>query len=194
MNVRFVLFESPYSLIPILVGLEIVLLHFWSRRRTPLTGWTAVGGLIAIPLLVAVQILVVTDRERIIRICRELAKATAQADTTALGRHIAANFAINSPGRVSNKAGLLDEFERILSKWDVEEERLSAFDVAVDGHTARATFHATCRLISNDLMIPRHVSKWKLEFAKLDTVWLVTHIRPSSTPPWKRGSLPDLFH
>lgn len=193
MSIRSILFEAPYTLIPILVGVELVLLGIWSRRRTPLTGRMALGGLIAIPLLVAAQFLVVTEQERIIRLCRELAKAVGQADIAAIGPHISEDFQVRCGDRLLEKSELLDEVERVLAKWDVEEERLGAFEIVVHGEAATSAFQATCRLISNDLEVPRHVSRWRIKLAKTDAAWQVTHIQPVATALSPYDSLLDLL-
>lgn len=167
----------------------MILLHLWSRRRTVLTGRMAVAGLAAIPLLVAVQLLVTTDRERIIAICGELARAAGQADVMAFGGHISEDFQIVEGQRVWGKAELLDAFEQVLRRWDIEEERLGKFETVVSGDSAETTFRATCRLISNDLMVPRHVSKWELSLVKIEGKWRVTHMKP----PAGRGRHYDLL-
>ncbi len=193
MTVRSILFESPLKLILVLLVVEFVFLQVWSRRRTRRTGWLAVGGLIAIPLLLAVQYLVVTEHERITRVCETLADAVGDGDALAFARHIAVDFSVERGERHWDKAELMEDFQRVLTRWDVQEERLSGFEIEVRDHSAVASFRASCRLISTDLMVPYHVSYWRLAFAKRDGAWRVTHVQRVSSDREPRGLAPDLF-
>ena len=67
------LFERPAYLIPAVVSAELILLLIWRRWQTPPARQAVRLGLILFPMMIVVQSLVTTDRERIVLVCRQLA-------------------------------------------------------------------------------------------------------------------------
>jgi len=178
MSLRVILLESPLQLLVVLVFLDFILLHIWTRRRTRLTARLAWAGLIAVPVALTLQYLVVTDQERLRNSCRRLARATGQADVAGFARFIADDFVAERRGRRADKSELLRQFEELLTRWDVQEERLSDFTYEVAADQANVEFQASCRLVSNDILVPYHVSRWRLTFRRDGDAWRVTHIEP----------------
>lgn len=178
MKLSATVFESPWTLVPAFVALEMVLLAVWQRRRTPWTGRAAAAGLAAIPLSVAAQALVVTDAEHIERLCRDVASAVARGDLAALRGQLSDQFAAAGTGEELGKSELLDRARRALQRWSVEEQRLSDFHTEVHADRATVTFQVSCRLTTDDRVVPRHVSRWRLTAHSTGGVWKVTGLRP----------------
>ncbi len=193
LNVRSIMFESPWALVPILVFIELVLLQIWQWRRSVLTGRLAAGGLAAIPLLIVLQVVVVTDAERIRSLCRRMAAAVGRGDIPGLGGHIADGFHAEIRGETWGKTELLAGAKRALTRWDVQEERLGGFEIDLEDDEARVNLRATCRLITEMGIIPRHVSFWRLTLRRTNGSWEVVHVKPIRSRWMPYDTLEDLL-
>ena len=181
-------------LIPTLVVIETVLLRIWSWRRTQRTGAVAIAGLIAIPVLVFIQAIVVTDAEAIRRVCRQMADAVAKGDVDAVADCLSDRFRIEDGDRIWDKSAVVERIRGVLSeRWDVEEQRLSAFKISVAHQRATATFKATCRLITSEMMIPHHESFWRLTMVAEEGTWRAERIEPVRTRWFPYDSLADVL-
>ncbi|MHC4065512.1 MAG: hypothetical protein ACYSUI_13585, partial [Planctomycetota bacterium] len=150
MAIQAFLFERPLLLIPVLVAAQFVLIVVWSRRRTRKTRRLVWAGLVAWPVLVILNALVVTDRERLTGICRDLAEAVSRTDAEAFAEHISQRFQ-SDPGRNGtswDKSALLQRVEGTVKTYRVEEPRLRAFEIDLDGDRATVRFAATCRIVT----------------------------------------------
>lgn len=177
--------ESRIALLVLAAFVEFWLLWAWARRRTRRTRRLALGGLLAAPLLVVVQALVVTERERIVAVCHKLARAVEAGDVDGFGAHIADGFADGSIDRDR----LLASLTRALARVRVEEARLSGFKLSVDGARGQVDFQAGCRLVAADFIDGRVLSRWKLSFVLLGGEWRVIAIQPVPTPTFPYQSL-----
>ena len=182
-------------LIPVLAAVLFLLIAVWSRRRTPRARRAVWGGFVVFPLLVLLQALVVTDRERLIGICHDLANAVRRADVNAFGEHISPLFQSDpGPGSVTwDKAVLLERFESAKSTYRIEEPRLRTFEIRVDGARAVVRFAATCRIVTAEQIITRHLSNWELIFERQTGGWRITNIRPRSSRLFPYRRLHDLL-
>lgn len=183
------LFERPLLLIGLLAIVEFILLWLWARQPTARARWAALAGLALAPVLLWVQAMVVTDRERITAVCRKMADAMEAGDVAALGRHVAPLFAVGDVGRTD----LLESLTRVLSRIRVEEPRLSDFEVSVERDRARASFQAACRLVTQSAIESGMVSRWELSFREIDARWQVVEIKPLPTPWFPFRSLQELL-
>ncbi len=175
--IRWLLFESRIALLTALGLVEFVLLWIWARRRTRRTRRRAGVGLVVAGLLLSVQALVVTDREKIMAICREMACAVEEGAVDQVGRHVASDFAAGGVDR----AGLLAGLTRMLTHVHIEEPRLSDFEVLVTGNEAQVTFQARCRVASAELVEGGIISRWELTFRRVGDRWQVVAIQPLPT-------------
>lgn len=192
MSIQSILFESPYAVLPCLMAAAVVAVWIWLRRRTRLTGRLAIGVIAAIPILFALQATVVTDRERARGVCEALAGALSDGDLRVLATHISDDFRIGSGDRAWSKSDFLARCKNTLSIWDIDDAQLSRFDISVDGALATARFQATCRLISADIMVARHISRWKVELVRVGEFWRVRAVVPIRSRSLPFDSLADL--
>ena len=192
LSIQSILFENPYALLPFLIPAALVLVWTWDRRRTRLTERLAIGGIATIAILVVLQAVVVTDRERVRRVCEALAGALCDGDLRALATHVSDDFRIESGDRVWHKSDFLFHCEDTLSVWDIDEVRLRRFNISIDGDLATAKFQAVCRLISADIMVARHVSGWKIELVPAGESWRVRAVVPVRSRSLPYDSLADL--
>ena len=186
---QWLLLENRIALLTVVAFAEFWLLWAWARWRTRRTRRLALGGLVVGCLLLIAQTLVVTDREKISSVCREMACAIEEGDVQGVGEHIAEEFAVDSIDREA----LLASLARILTQVRVEEPRLSGFDVSVDGDQAHANFQARCRLVSSEFFEGGRPSRWELTFLWLGDRWRVIAIRPVPTPTFPYRTLREVI-
>jgi hypothetical protein len=123
-----------------------------------------------------------------------MADAVEQGDVEVLASHLSVQFRIEDGDKYWNKSAVVDRIRRALSsRWDVQEERLSAIEISIEGGLATVAFQATCRLVTSEMVIPRHVSLWRLTMAKEEGTWRVTNAEPIRTRWVPFDSLADLL-
>ena len=188
------LFERPAYLIPAVVLAELVLLLIWRRWPTPATRQAARLGLILFPLMIVVQSLVTTDRERIVLVCRQLASAVEDADTDRLADYLSdGSTAQSAQGTALNKAALRARLSQLLSKYHIEELRLRDIDVELDESTVRVRFRAICRVVARSAIYPRMVTSWLLHLESVDQGWRVSRVQQIRSPVIGLDLLSDSF-
>lgn len=192
---RALLFENPYALIPLLLVIDLGAIWYWSRRRTRRTGRTAIGALLASAALVVLQWVVVTDRERVVGVCRAMASAAGRGDVDAFAELVSDDFQWSGRDDAEfGKAELVEAFRRGFKQWNVEEERVSQVNVSVDGERATVAFSVSCRLISDEIMIRWHTSRWRVDLTQRDRDWVVTNVAPVRTLVFPFDTLGDVIN
>lgn len=169
------------------VGVQFVLIALWSWRRSGRCARAVWGGFAVLPLLLVVSSLLVTDRERIILLCEQLAEDVEAHDVAAIDRRLAEDFRIDGHDRTE----FLDRLEGTLSRYRVWDVKLRSFQVSFPRpDVATATFHATARVRSEDLLYEWIAASWKLTFVRRGESWLVTGIaRERDHNPFQLGDL-----
>jgi hypothetical protein len=187
---RAVLFEQPLYLIPILVIVLFVLVRVWARRRTARTARAVWIGLAVAVLLLVMQALVVTHRERIVLVCRAMATAVQDGDVPAIASHVADGFEAEG----YDKTAFVSRLKQTLTRVHVEDAKLGGFEVTVEGgRTARAVFTASARLILPDSVTYRSASRWDVHFERISGVWRMVSVKPISTPTFPFDHLRDVL-
>ena len=182
------LFESPWLLAPTLLVAQLALVGIWSSRRPPLPRRIILGGFLTCPLLLLVQAWVQTDRERLIDICRQMARRVEAVDPPGFVEFLAQDF--HSSGRSADgpldARDMLDELRQLLNTYRIEQPRLRRFHVLVTGDQANVRYAATCRVITPDQVWPLINSAWELDFVRQDGQWRVVTLdmRPTPTLPF----------
>ena len=184
------LFERPWLLLLVLVGLEFTLIVLWSRWRSAKLSrliWTVLA---AIPILLVLGHLVVTQREQIIALCHQLASAVEAGDMAAIEERLAADFEAAGLGG----ADLVNRVEQTLTRHHVIKPRLRRFAVTfpTDG-VGEVTFSALCRVESSEGYFDRLPSRWRLTLRQDGDTWEVTTIETLPVPPLHARSLHELF-
>jgi hypothetical protein len=183
------LFESPLWLIPCLVVAQLVLIRIWSNRRTPGTRRAMLVGFGLFGVLVAVQALVVTDRERITAIVETLVEATKKGDLVGIAAHIAEQFEVEGYGRDE----FLEGVRRILTHYHVENPIIRHLHITIGEGEAEARFGVICRIVTAEEMNPNTATAWTLAFAWIDGRWQVIRVGPRPTPVFPFRNLGDLM-
>lgn len=186
-----ILFESPWLLVPLLVAVLVVLVGvraFYPTRRTARLVWVWV---VVAPLLVVVQALVDTPRERIVEMCHELAAAVETGDLEIIGGRLAPGFSAEQLDR----AAFLALVERTLTRYDVRGPTVSAFDITfLDDATARVEFYSRCGVGADEFEAREVVARWRLSCRKTQADWRVTSVEILPTPLSPLRSLRDVMH
>ena len=173
------LLEKPWILLLILITIQFALIVIWSRLRSRLWGRAVWTGFAAIPLFVAVSVAVVTPRERIITICRDLAAMVDDGDITSIGEHLAEDF--NAGGYGSEE--FLQRLESRLTIYHVDNARLRGFEVTLSGRSeATAVFGAICSVRSADGFLDRLFTRWRLTVRRNGQNWKVAQVESLPTP------------
>jgi hypothetical protein len=173
------LFEHAVLLLIVLVALQFVIIAIWSRLRTRFWGravWVGFGGVVFLPML---SVFVVTERERVIRLCRTLAEMVDRGDVDAIAPHLATRF--QAAG--FDKTAFLDRAEQRLTIYRVDDPTLRRFETAFPRQgEAELVFDASCTVRSADQFVQRLPSRWRVTMLKEDSRWLLTEVEALPAP------------
>jgi len=183
------LFESPYLLVPVWVAGQFVMIALWSRRRQRWSARLVWLGFAALPVLLILQHLVVTPREQIIALCRELAEFVEGGDLMAIRARLSPD--LDAEGMTRDE--LIDLAERTLSRYHVANARLHDFEIrfAADG-IGMAQFKATCEPVTEEAYLERLRTAWRLQLRRTALGWEVSRIEMRETPFSPLNSLHQL--
>jgi hypothetical protein len=182
------LFESPWLMLTASVAVQFVLIAVWSWRRGPVCSRAVWSGFAMFPTVLVLSVVVVTPRERIIRLCRELAALVEVGNVGAIDAHLAEDFEAAGFDRQE----FLERVTETLTNHRVDDARLSRFVVTFPGgRDAVAEFHAVCRVRSSNAHQDRLLSRWRLTFRGQGNVWKVGEIEALPTPLSPISNLPQ---
>ena len=146
-------------------------------------------GLTLCILLPAVQMLVVTDRERIRLVCQAMVDATEAGDIEAIGEHVAPNFNV----RGLDRKAFLDGVGKALNRTHVEDASLSHVEIEVAGNRATVQFNVRCRVIAPQDVEYVPLSAWTAIFERHNGQWQMIAVDPRSTPFFPFSRLEELI-
>ncbi len=185
------LFDGLWSPAIAWVFVQFILIGCWSWTRSRTHARVVWGGFAALPLLLVLSAAVVTDRERIVLLFEQLAEAVETRDVGAIARHLDEDFSVNRLDR----QGFIEEVERLLARYKIWDAKLRRFEIRFPGpDRAEASFHATARVRSEELLYDWFAARWKSKLVRRGDVWLVTSIvrsRGSAGGPLQLGDLAE---
>ncbi len=188
--VTALLFERPAYLVPVLLVIQFVLVRRWAQRRTSQARRAMLFGFACIPLLLAVQALVQTDREALIAQCRAVAALAEKGDAEGIGHHIAAQFETEGLDR----AAIVSRMQKGLKAVHPENVKLSGFDVTFQsGRRATVIFQASARVYGPYEITGRQLSKWELRFERTGGRWQIIFLSPREIVGFPFNSLRELL-
>lgn len=184
------LFENPFRLAAVLAVVNLVLLWSWRRRRPSRSrAALALVGLALSAALLALQAGVVTARERVQRLCHELAELVQQGDVSGVGRHFSADFSAAGLDRTA----MLAAIDRTLRSDHPQDARLRGFIWTPAGpRSATVTFDVSCRVVGSDF-VEQVTSRWRLTVRLEGDRWMVTSIEALPAPLSPIRSLRDVL-
>ena len=178
MILRF-FFERWWLLCAVLVVVELVCFVVWTRRRTTLAARLSWISLAAVVLLPLVSHLVVTQRERIEKLCRDMAHMIDVGDIRALEAHLANDFEAAELDRDE----FLSRVARALTRYRVDQLSLLRMSVTFPRPgEAVAVFDAVCSAHSQQNYLDRLFSRWQVSLIRAETGWRVVTIEAIPSP------------
>jgi hypothetical protein len=176
---RSLLFENVLLLMMAeAVAIAVVL----AVRRRRLDGGTRRSVWITLAvclLLLIVQHLVRTDRERIQAAVADMARAIDEGDVPSLGEHLDSEFQDRG---LDKKAWLMDVRQR-LQRWRIDEAKVSRFTTKVNGDEAEVSFAASCDCRSGEQNQSSVSSSWRLAFVRRDDGWKLHRVLAAKFGP-----------
>lgn len=132
-------------------------------------------------VIVGVNWLVVTPREQIDAVCRELARHVDNGDVQAIGRLISRDFSSEE----MSKDEFLSRISAILTDVRVDQAQVRDLEIGMDSKTlAVVTLAASCHVRTADGFASSVPTRWRIRFAKAEESWLVTGIESIPVPPF----------
>ena len=172
-------FERPGVLFAFLIASELALVGLWRWRggRKPAQAvWIGLG---AIPILLGASVWVVTPRERITRLCHELAHHVERGSAAAVEHHLHEHFEAAGYDRER----LAERLEAALKRYRIDDVRLRHIEVSFrQPNTGVAQLDALCMVQSADVLYERIFSRWRVEFRRNGNKWRVMRIEALPTP------------
>lgn len=185
---EFVLLESPAYLLGGLMLLLAALGSCWFFRPGRVTGWLVVGGLLLGTVLLIVQHIVVTDRERIDQLLEELALAVDCEDLDKLADALTDDARIDQ----MDKQQLLVRLEDFFDKAEIDDVKILDRDIQTEDNTASVVLQAHCRVRGTDWPYEHHASAWEVKFVRRSGRWLIHHVRHTAQKGVTAGDLLNL--
>lgn len=171
--IKLVLFESPAHLLVGTVLLLAVLGSCWFFRPGKVTSWLVVGAMLLGSVLLIVQHIVVTDRERIGRIIDELALAVDCEDVQVITDAMADDCRVDR----MDKDELTDRLRTFFERAEIDDVKIIGTEIETDGDTASAFVKGHCRVTGTEYPYEHHPSSWSIEFERRGGTWLIHRIR-----------------
>lgn len=173
------LLESTWLLLALLVACQFALICLWSWRRTRLLARAVFVGLATIPVLLVVSSVVVTQRERVVLLCEELADLLDRGELTDLSAHLSDDFSAGS----MDASAFVDRLADRLRQYPIDDPVLRGFEVTfADDGGCVVTFDASAQVRSVERFMDRVRSRWRVTFRRRDNTWQVTRLEALPTP------------
>jgi len=180
------LFESLWLLAGVWVPVQFALIAVWSWRRSRRSARIVWGGFVALPVLMLLSFVVITQREQVIAVCNELGAFVEGGDVDV----ISARLADDCVAEQLTREEFLDRVHDSLTRYRIWDVSLRGFETTFsDSESCAVEFHAAARVRSQDLPYDWLASRWRLAFRREGDSWTVTNIK---SLPTRQGNLPSL--
>lgn len=167
------LLESLWFVAAAWVAAELLLIALWSWRRSRTWARAVWIGFAALPVLLAASSLVVTDRERIRAVCRDLADAVENSAPEVIERRLADDF--ESEGL--DREAFIRRVRNALDRYKVWNVALHGLNVELlTDDAGKAEFRTTANVRGEGVVYEWFASRWRLGFARRGDGWLVTRV------------------
>jgi hypothetical protein len=184
---QYLLFEQPYALIPLVVVAAYACLVIWLRRRTPGAKRALIVALLLAVLLPILQWWVVTDRERIHRICLAMTASAEQGDVAAFDRYVSSRFEVGELDRAALRAAA----ERAYTRYDIVTAKLKSPQIEVNQDRAEVDFGVQVTMSGGDFP-GQGLTTWTAVFEREADGWRLVEIHPRRTPFFPFDRLEEL--
>ncbi|MBX3395715.1 MAG: hypothetical protein KF841_10140 [Phycisphaerae bacterium] len=184
-----VLFESPLWLGLFCFAAFAIVLFMRKRMESARAKRRAIPMTLAgTAVLFLVQMLVTTDRERIIEQMDAFVASIIREDSVDAGVRISPNYQSEGVGRDEFVASLADWFDLI----DIRDPRFTQRTVRVEGDAAIMTLGGAATVSVRKEIGATHFAVWRIEWRRENSVWKITRIQPVSVDMIPVSSLREL--
>lgn len=185
---RSLLFESPITLLIVLIVVQFCIVAIWSRIRSRRSAQIMWFGFLAIPLLMTVSWVVDTPRERIIRICHEMAEAVENGRAAEVGGFLDESIQVGQ----WDKDALIEQLTSLLSKYRIHAPSLSGFDFTERADQLTIEFAVTCGVSSIEGDFGSLPTRWRLTFRGRNESYAACAVETVPVPPLFARNLEEL--
>jgi len=174
------LFENPFWFLVGMAFLEVILLAVWYERRT-----RRAACLLVVPAALAVvvwltSVLVVTDREQMIRtvglIGQDLAAGKTQALREYLGDGVIVNLGPYGGDRL-DKAATIGAAEAAAEQYKISSVRVSRFELEMRKHPVSEII-TVMTSDSDESVLKSTPLEWRVWWVKRGVVWRIAEVHP----------------
>lgn len=174
-------FENPFYVYMVLAVVEVVLVVMWYERRNPKIAIWLLAPVLLAGVVFTVERLVVTDRERIIDISRQIAGDLENGDVDAIGPYIDDNFRapfVPLSDVVSMVDGLARSAAITVGKVAIarnQPQKITISDIKVEMAGRRAIMHCrtTIQFAAGEAKGFPAVLTWTVNWVKRGDNWLI---------------------
>jgi len=176
---QHVLLENRLLLFIAWVLAQFAVIGVWSWRRTRAANRGVWICLVALPVLLLVSTLVVTEREQITALCRKLARHVERGEARQIADHLDGQF----EAAELDRAGFVERLEPALMRFGIRALRLSRFEFTFAGDDeATVELSATCNVRTADAFFDGVPSRWRLKFIRRAGDWFLISIEAIPSP------------
>jgi len=177
--IQNVLLENRLLLFGVWMLAQLALISVWSWRRTRAANRAVWVGLLALPVLLLLSTVIVTQRERIMSLCRSMARDVERGDIAPIADRLDPQF----QAAALDREVFLEHLEPALARFGVGKVRLSRFRFTFpERDTATAEFTAVCNVRTADAFFDRVLSRWRVRFVRRRGNWYLTSVEALPTP------------
>lgn len=176
---QHIFLESRVLLFGVWIVVQLVLIAIWSSRRTRAASRAVWIGLVALPTLMLVSTVVHTEREKLMALCRTLARHIQHGEARPIESRLADDFSAAGLDRDA----FIERLEPALERFGLDNIRLTQFDITFDGDDrATVELSASCNVRTADRFLSQVLSRWRVVFARIHGEWQITTIEAVPTP------------
>ena len=166
------LFEDLALLLLTEAAALAVVIGIHRSRMTPQTRRAVWITLAVCAAMIAVQRLVVTDREAIRATVQAMARDVVAGDVASLGAKFDERMTL---GPIAGKQAVLQHAYGTLQQYDVRNARVSGFDITLDNGQAKVRFQAVGDIHGRQTEVFRTPMIWNPTMVRSPAGWKVLH-------------------
>lgn len=177
--IQHILLENRVLLFGVWAAVQFAVIGVWSWRRTRVANRGVWIGLIALPALLLLSTVIVTQREQIPALCRKLAGHVERGEVRQIADHLDTQF----EAAELDRDAFVERMEPALERFGISNLRLSRFEFTFAGDDeATVDLSATCNVRTADAFYDRVPSRWRLKLIHRGGDWHLTSIEAIPTP------------
>ncbi len=167
-----ILFENLWLLLGVWVPVQFTLIALWSWLRSTTTKRFVWSGFAALPILMTISMMAVTDREKIVEHLNALALAVEHANIDEIALHFAEDF----EARGYDREGMLKRIDTRLAQYPASHVRISQVKISFDGDEATVEFRGSANIQAPEIPYQYGTALWHSKWRRTKNSWLMTSL------------------